>query len=313
MKKITQKIRLITSIFMGLSLPAKSNAQLPYYEPVSGVSGTLKSVGSDSLNNIMALWVENFQAIYTNVTIQFEGKGSSTAPPALTEGIAQLGPMSRQMKVEELDNFETKYGYKPTRVEVALDALAVFVHKDNPIKGLSLQQLDSIFSNTYKKGGSPINRWGAVGLGGSWKNKAISIYGRNSLSGTYGYFKKIALDKGNFTSRVQEKPDSSSVVLSISSNLSGIGYSGVGYLTSGVRGIPIDGAEPIFENCITGDYPLARFLNIYVNKKPGKKLDKLTFEFLRFALSQEGQEVVEIYGYFPMESELAEKVLLGLE
>lgn len=152
-----------------------------------------------------------------------------------------------------------------------------------------------------------------MGLGGSWKNKAISIYDRNSLSGTYGYFKKIALDKGNFTSRVQEKPDSSSLVLSISSNLSGIGYSGIGYLTSGVRGISIDGAEPIFDNCITGDYPLARFLNIYGNKRPGKKLDKLTFEFLRFVLSQEGQEVVEIYGYFTMEPELAEKVLLGLE
>src|SRR5438876_3179260 len=130
------------------------------YEKVSGVSGNLNSIGSDTLNNLMTLWAEGFRAIYPNVNIQIEGKGSSTAPPALIEGTAQLGPMSREMKATEIDAFEKKYGYKPTEIKVAIDALAVFVHKDNPIKGLSMQQVDSIFSSTLKRGGKDITKWG---------------------------------------------------------------------------------------------------------------------------------------------------------
>lgn len=313
MKNIINKIFLTSIIGVGLSIGVKAASQLPSYRPVSGVSGTLNSVGSDTLNNMMALWVESFQAIYPNVTMQVEGKGSSTAPPALIEGTSQLGPMSRAMKSEELDKFEKKFGYKPTKIEVALDALAVFVHKDNPIEELSLQQVDSIFSSTYKKGGTPITQWGQVGLKGTWNSSPISRYGRNSASGTYGFFKKVALGKGDYSSSVKEQPGSSAVVQGISSDLSGIGYSGIGYLTSGVKGIAVDGAEPNFENCISGDYPLARFLNIYVNKKPGKSLDRLTYEFLRFILSNEGQEVVEKDGYFPLPAEVASGILENLK
>ncbi len=289
---------------------------LPVYSRVEGVSGNLNSIGSDSLNNLMALWAEGFRAIYPNVNIQIEGKGSSTAPPALIEGTAQLGPMSRPMKSSEIDAFERKYGYKPTEVNVAIDALAVFAHKDNPIEGLTLTQVDSIFSSTLKFGGTQIDTWDQVGLT-PWQGRAISLYGRNSASGTYGFFKENALNKGDFRATVKEQPGSSSVVTGVANDLYSLGYSGIGYRTAGVRALPLGTEDGVFfeanpENATTGDYPLARFLMLYVNKAPNEPLDTLTFEFLRYVLSKAGQEVVAKDGYFPMTAELAASVLEAL-
>lgn len=289
---------------------------LPSYKAVSGVSGNLNSIGSDTLNNLMTLWAEGFKKAYPNVNVQIEGKGSSTAPPALIEGTAQIGPMSRPMKAEEIDAFEKKYGYKPTEVKVAVDALAVFAHKDNPIKGLSMKQVDSIFSKTRKKGGEDITEWGQLGVEAS-KGRAISLFGRNSASGTYGFFQEHALAKGDFKATVKEQPGSSAVVQGIGADPYAIGYSGIGYKTSGVRALPISGDdgqfyEANYDNSLSGDYPLARFLLVYVNKKPGQALDPLTLEFLKFVLTKEGQAIVEKDGYFPVPAEVASEVVESL-
>jgi phosphate transport system substrate-binding protein len=261
----------------------------------------------------MTLWAEGFEAIYPNVNIQIEGKGSSTAPPALIEGTAQIGPMSREMKGSEMDAFEARYGYKPTAVGTSIDALAVFVNKDNPLANITSEQIDSVFSSTYRKGGTPVTEWSQLGLEGSLGNRAISLYGRNSASGTYGFFKKVALAGGDFSSSVKEQPGSSSVVQGIGSDLAGIGYSGIGYTTSGVKAIQIDGVEPIAENCLDGSYPLARQLFVYVNRDPRQPMDKLTYEFLRFVLSKQGQEVVQKDGYFPLPAPIAEQILNSLQ
>jgi phosphate transport system substrate-binding protein len=284
------------------------------YKQTSGVSGNLNSIGSDTLNNLMTYWAEGFKAIYPNVNIQIEGKGSATAPPALAEGTAQLGPMSRPMKSDEMEAFEKKYGYKPTMFRVAIDNLAVFVNKDNPVGNLSLEEVDNIFSKTFKQGGTSYENWGAVlGMGaGSWMNKAISLYGRNSASGTYAYFKEKALKKGDYKDTVKEQPGSSAVVQAIASDLGGIGYSGIGYLTSGVKAVKINGIAPTMENAVKGKYPLARFLNIYVNKKPGEPLDTLTLEFLKFVLSKKGMEIVIKDGYYPLTPKLIDEELGNL-
>lgn len=289
---------------------------LPKYTAVSGISGNLNSMGSDTLNNLMTLWAEGFKKAYPNVNVQIEGKGSSTAPPALIEGTAQIGPMSRPMKAEEIDAFEKKYGYKPTEVKVAIDALAVFAHKDNPLKGVTMKQVDAIFSKTRKKGGEDISDWGALGLD-AWKGRAISLFGRNSASGTYGFFQEHALAKGDFKATVKEQPGSSAVVQGIGADPYAIGYSGIGYKTSGVRALSIAGSdgnfhEANYENSLSGDYPLARFLMVYVNKKPGAPLDPLTLEFLKFVLTKEGQAIVEKDGYFPMPAEVAAEVVASL-
>lgn len=298
----------------------KVDENISHYEKTSGVSGNLSSIGSDTMNNLLTLWLEGFKRYYPNVNIQVEGKGSSTAPPALISGTAQLGPMSRDMKQEEIDAFEKKFGYKPTEIRVAIDALAVYVNKDNPLQGLTLPQVDAIFSKT-RRGGfkSDISTWGALGLSGDWSNRPISLYGRNSASGTYGYFKEHALFKGDFKDNVKEQPGSASVVQGITEDRFGIGYSGIGYKTSGVKALPLaltDKDEfhmPDYVNCLNKKYPLARTLNIYINKAPNKPLDPLLKEFLKFVLTYEGQEVVVKDGYLPLTKELVDKELKKLE
>jgi phosphate transport system substrate-binding protein len=287
------------------------------YTQVSGVSGNLNSIGSDTLNNLMTLWAESFKKNYPNVNIQIEGKGSSTAPPALIEGTAQLGPMSRPMKGSEIDEFEKKFGYKPLEVPVAVDALAVFVNKDNPIEGLTMAQIDGIFSSSRKSGSEDITSWGQLGLQGNWASKPLSLFGRNSASGTYGFFKDEALAKGDFKPTVKEQPGSSAVVQGIATDLAAIGYSGIGYKTSDVRTVPLGDSkggffDSTYENCVSGDYPLARFLIVYVNKKPGEPLDPLTLEFLKFVVSKEGQEVVVKDGYFPLPKAAVDETLATL-
>lgn len=299
--------------FASFSSAVEVDAEFPAYQTISGISGNVNSVGSDTLANLMTLWAEEFKRFYPSVNIQIQAAGSSTAPPALTEGTANLGPMSRKMKSNEIEAFEAKHGYKPTAIPVAVDALAVYVHKDNPIKGLELAQVDAIFSATRKCGyGSDIVKWGDLGLPGEWASRNIQLYGRNSVSGTYGYFKEHALCKGDFKNNVNEQPGSASVVQGVTKSLNGIGYSGIGYRTSGVRAVPIADkgdsyVEATPENAISGKYPLGRFLYIYVNKHPNKPLAPLERAFMKMVLSKEGQEVVVKDGYIPVPATVAAK------
>ncbi|MDF1551578.1 MAG: phosphate ABC transporter substrate-binding protein [Deferrisomatales bacterium] len=311
----------ITGLALCLAAPSLAlevDSKIQPYSKVSGVSGSIKSVGSDTLNNLMTLWSEGYRASYPAVRIEIEGKGSSTAPPALIQGTSHFGPMSRAMKGKESDEFEKKFGYKPSRVRVAVDALAVFVNKDNPLQCLSMKQLDAIFSKN-RKGGYPddIHTWGELGLTGEWANKPISLYGRNSASGTYGFFKEEALFKGDYKDSVKEQPGSSAVVQGVASDKYGIGYSGVGYKTADVRTVPLSGEggscyDANAENAYSGDYPLARFLFVYLNKNPNTGLDPLRGEFIKYVFSKEGQIAVIKDGYFPVSKALADQDLAGI-
>jgi len=296
--------------------PPKLDPALTPYKVVGGVSGNISSIGSDTLNNVMTLWAETFSRFYPNAKVQIEGKGSSTAPPALIAGTAQLGPMSREMKGTEVDAFEKKYGYKPTQIRTSVDALAVFVNKDNPLKCMTIPQADAVFSKSRRQGyKEDIKTWGQLGLTGEWANKPISLYGRNSASGTYGFFKEHTLRNGDYKDEVKEQPGSASVVQGVTVDRFAVGYSGIGYATAGVRAVPLaekEGskcyeAEP--ENAYAGTYPLSRFLFVYVNRAPGKPMDPLTLEFVRLMVSKEGQEVVIKDGYFPIPASIAKEEL----
>ncbi len=299
--------------------PIGVDVNLSDYVKVQGVAGNLNSVGSDTLNNMMTFWAEGFRKKYPNVNIQIEGKGSSTAPPALIEGTSQLGPMSRKMKDKEIQKFEAKYGFKPTTIGVALDALAVFVNKDNPLESLSMAQVDSIFSKTFKRGGADASVWGDLALSGDWANKPISLYGRNSASGTYGFFKEHTLEKGDFKDTVKEQPGNASVVLGVTEDKAGVGYSGMGYVTSGVKALPLAGKDgeqayaPNYENVLSGKYPLGRMLYINIVKEPNKPLPTLIKEFMTYVLSKEGQEVVVKDGFLPLPAAVAKKQLALLD
>ncbi len=298
--------------------PVKVDPAIQPYKKVSGVSGNVNSVGSDTMINLMTLWGETFSKMYPNVRIQVEGKGSSTAPPALIQGTAQFGPMSREMKPTEIDQFEKKYGYKPTQLRTSLDALAVYVNKDNPIGKLTLAQVDAVFSKTRKRGSKNVATWGQLGLSGDWAGRPLSLYGRNSASGTYGFFKEVALAKGDYKDTVKEQPGSASVVQGITEDRFGIGYSGIGYKTSGVKAVPLAAkaeapSDGSYEDVVSQKYPLSRYLYVYVNKAPGKPLDPLVKEFVRLIFSKEGQEAVVKDGYFPVSAAIAQEELKKVE
>jgi len=324
MRTITTRISLAAAaatLIAGSVLAAARQVavdpQLPVYQPTQGISGNLKSVGSDTMNNLMTLWGESFRQYYPNVTIEIEGKGSSTAPPALIRGTASFGPMSRLMKPSEVDEFESAFGYKPTVLRTGIDMLAVFVHKDNPIaeRGLTLEEVDAIFSKTRNGGHAPIDTWGDLGLTGEWANKPIGLYGRNSASGTYGYFKSNALFKGDYKDSVKEQPGSSAVVQGIASDKFAIGYSGIGYATADVKAVPLakqgadlsDAVLPTFET--VQEFPLSRFLYVYVNARPNSELDPVRREFVRFIYSRQGQESVIQDGYLPVTAAIAARDL----
>ena len=318
--KIIKGLAFAGSMLCAAALQAAVDADLPEYKVASGVSGNVNSIGSDTLNNLMTLWAEDFKKWYPNVNIQIQGAGSSTAPPALTEGTANFGPMSRAMKTEEIQAFEAKHGYKPTAVPVAIDVLAVYVNKDNPIKGLSIPQVDAIFSATRKCGGAKdITRWGEVGLTGAWETRDFAVYSRNAVSGTYGYFKDEALCKGDFKAKILEQPGSASVVQGISESINGIGYSGIGYITSGVRAVPLskkDGQPFVTaeaSHALDGTYPLSRVLYMYINKHPNRPLDAIQLEFVKLILSKQGQETVVRDGYIPLPAAMAAKALAELQ
>jgi len=316
------KLRLIATA-LAASLAAKNaaialDANLPAYQAVSDISGQIKSVGSDTLKNEMALWASGFEGLYPGVKIEIESKGSATAPPALLEGASLFGPMSRPMNAEEVRIFESVYGYKPAHVRVAADALAIYVNKDNPIPCLTLQQLDQIFSSTPEASGNrSIDTWGGAGLTGDWGKKPISLYGRNPLSGTYEFLKQIALYGGNYKEDVKQQPSSAEVVQSVANDKFAIGYSGIGYKTDGVRTVPL--ATSYGRECYdataetySSKYPISRYLYIYLNKEPTEPLDPLRAEFIKYILSKDGQTLTEKGGYFPITYEIREHDLDAL-
>ncbi len=302
---------------VGAVATADVDPNLPEYEQTSGIAGDLRSVGSDTLSNLMTQWGERFYRMYPQVNFEAESKGSGTAPPALINGTAQMGPMSRRMKGEEVDKFSEAFGYEPTLVRTGIDAIAVFVAKDNPVEQLTIDDLKNIFSVEGKDGIT----WGDVGVTDSrYASKPITLYGRNSASGTYGYFKEAGLGKADYKDSVNEQPGSSAVVQGVGGDQFGIGYSGVGYATPDVKAVPIVGADGSAYDALNADdvysenYPLARFLYVYVNKKPNEKLEPLTAEFLKLVLSKQGQEVVDRDGFYTLSPYIVEQELekLGL-
>jgi phosphate transport system substrate-binding protein len=283
---------------------------VPSYTRTPGVAGKISSVGSDTLANLMTFWSQEFKTLYPQVGFQIQASGSSTAPPALIEGTATIGPMSRELKPSEIRDFTRMHGYPPTVLKVAMDAIAIFVDRRNPISGMTLQQVDAVFSQTqYCGSDTRIEQWSQLGVDEVGYRSPIRTYGRNSVSGTYGLFKIMALCDGDFKNTVNEQPGSASVVLSVASGTGAIGYAAYGYKTAGVRAVPLgeslDSLIPLsIETVRNESYPFARFLYLVINKKPGEPLPTLEREFLRFILSKEGQAQVIRDGYFPIREDV---------
>ncbi|WP_312666557.1 PstS family phosphate ABC transporter substrate-binding protein [Pantoea sp. CTOTU49201] len=278
------------------------------------LTGNLSSVGSDTLGYLMTLWGEDFSRQSPGVNVQVQAAGSSTAPTALAAGAAQLGAMSRPMQIDERQLFIARYGYPPLAVPVAMDALVVVVNQDNPLPRIAPQQLDALFSITRLCGGHQVpQRWGDLGLSDNqWATRSIQRYGRNSASGTWGFFKQQALCKGDFRADVAEFPGSAAVVQAVAATPNSIGYASFGFHLSGVKMLPVvttngDSVMPDAESIRSGRYPWSRPLYIYVNKAPGKQLPPLVNAFLHQVLSPQGQRRVSEAGYLPLsDSQMAQ-------
>ena len=300
---------------------AGAEAELEGYQAVSGISGTLSATGSDTVANLMALWAEEFRRIYPNVNIQIRATGSSAAPTALTETTASIGLMSRNMRRNEIRSFTARYVYPPTPLPVALDALAILVHRDNPLPSISLAEIDAVFSATLRCGAERrLERWQELGLAASFElaGREILAFGRNSVSGTYGFFKETALCRGDFHAGVNELSGSGALVQAIGSTRNGIGYASIAFTTPGVRMVPVRWRRAGIEStampseATAGGYPFSRYLFFYVNQPPGGPLPPLEREFIRMVLSRDGQQIVSRSGYISLPAALAAETLADI-
>lgn len=316
-------MRLLSLKYIGVLIlmqfvAAQAHSSSLVYTKAPGVAGQISSVGSDTLANLLAFWSQEYQQLYPHVQFQIQASGSSTAPPAITEGTANIGPMSRELKPAELQYFVSKHGYKPLMIKVAIDAIALFVAKDNPLQALTLQQVDAIFSVTrYCQAPLAIDSWQQLAVDLRQSDHAIKLYGRNSVSGTYGHFKRMALCSGDFRATVKELPGSASVVQAVASIPGSMGYGAFGHLNANVKALAIGTSQQSLvsvndQTIASGQYPLTRYLYFLVNKAPNQPLPKQVFEFIRFVLSAQGQELVRKDGYVAVPDKMVERQLRQL-
>ena len=296
------------------------------YQPTQGISGRVTIVGSDTMQPLMAKLAAAFRLLHPNTKFGVEGQGSGEsirefmlglslqrrgdkAAGRGTEGASSTGLLasSRPLTDQEIKGFVSHHGYEPIGIPIAMDAVAIYVHNDNPIERLTLEQVDGMFSSTLKRSkGSRLTTWGQAGLKERWSQQPIHLYGRNKKSGTRDFFKHVALVDGELTDDVQEQPGSASEILAIAQDPLAVGYAGVGFHSSMVRIVPLqqetEGAAilPSAESVSNGQYPLARPLYLYVNKNPKEKLDPVVGEFLKFVNSRQGQETVARANFYPL-------------
>jgi phosphate transport system substrate-binding protein len=270
---------------------------IPPYEPLTGLLGNITSIGDATTTNLAARAITEFRRIYPNVTHNATAGLTSIGAVALLRGQADIVPMSRPFTPAEIAAFQKKFGYPPTEIKVAADALAIYVDKRNPLPGLTLAQLDGIFSRTQLRGGKAIDTWGDAGLDGNWSNRPIVLFGYGPGDGVHQTFRQLVLEGGEFRLSMKYAPAGSSIVQGVAADPEAIGCASVFFASKRVRAVPLADADgnfylPTAENVRAHKYPLTRFLTICVNKPPGKRLPPATAEFLRFLLSAEGQQIV---------------------
>ncbi len=302
---------------VNLASYAKPVEPLPSNTTVTAqpLTGTLSSTGSDTLHNMMMLWRREFVARHPQLNLQIQSSGSATAPVALVEGTANLGPMSRPMLMAEQARFRRRFGYEAYAVPVALDMLAIYVHQDNPLQAISMAELAAVYAQNRRCAGHPaVNHWGDLGLTGVWQTRSIAAYGRNPASGTYAFFRQKALCNDDFRQKVGQLPGAAAVVRAVSLSINGLGYSGVGQQIAGVKMLAVSATPegpalyPTAEHALSGAYPLARVLYIYLNKAPQQPLPAAEREFIRFILSPYGQQLLQSDGLIPIPAALNQHV-----
>jgi len=288
-------------------LKPELDAKIPAYQPVTSLSGEVSIAGSETMQPLTEAWAERLRLLYPSLKVHVSGLGSETGLALLFEGKVPIAAMSRKMKPQEIVEFKREFGYEPTEVPVGIDALAVYVHSDNPLPGLTLAELDAIFSDERRRGLLyNLRQWSDFMLEGEWTNAPIRLYSPNHLSGTASFFREHVCNEAPLKKHVNMLAGSASVVVAIAQDRMGIGFSGIGYRTSEVRTIPIASVaggrfvEPTFQSAMDGSYPLRRSLYLYINRAPKSPVSPAVAEYVKFALSQQGQQSIVAKGYYPL-------------
>ena len=303
------------------------------YNATREVSGALKLAGSDTMQPILSRLVNEFRRYHPNAVLSVEGGGSSAAVKEFLEAAPRsksvsksksdepilLVASSRVLSASEVKQFTSKRGYHPTALPVAVDAVGIYVYRDNSLSHLTLEQVDAMFSTTRHRGyPHELKRWGQLGVNNGWESMSINLYGRDQKSGTRAFIKEHVLEHGEFTPAVHEEPGAASVILALSRDPFGIGYSGIGLQASTVRAVPLAEKEgmpyvlPSADSVMDESYPLRRFLYLYADKSPKAPLPALAEEFLAFVNSREGQQAVIKAGFYPLPAKQVEQSLAAL-
>lgn len=290
--------------------------QLPAYHPIDKLEGKIVLVGSDTMSQVAAMWKDRFKQFYPEVEISIVVKGATNAVPAVMDGEATIGMLSREATPEEIAAFTAKKGYAPKLLVPSLERIAVYVNECNPIESLSLAQLDAIFSKSLKRGESQeITTWGQVGVVGNEASKLISLRGRSATTGSQAFFQSVVLQGGEFRAEMTEEKDNFTLVKAIAADPNAIGFSGEMYQISGIKAVPISwktGEEAYSIDSLAdenGTYPIVRPLQFVIDHAPDTEFPAMEREFLRYVFSHMGQEDVVKAGFHPISASPAKTAL----
>lgn len=289
---------------------------LPVYRPGEQLSGKITLVGSNTMSQVASLWIEGFRQFHPNVEFDNQIKGSANAVSSVIHEEATFGLLTRSIHPQEVAAFEQKFGHPPTVLTPTYEPIAVYAHESNPIEGLTIQQLDAIFSTTRLRGAAAAaTTWGDLGLRGEWASRPIVLQGRSSDTGSVVFFREAVLAGGAYRRDIVDHPSNVDLVKGVAGDPGAIGFAGRTYMLPGVKTIPLsagDGAPCVDVHSVEatqGQYPLIRPLQLVVNQAPGADLPPLQREFLKYVFSRLGQEDVLRAGFQPISGRPAEIAL----
>jgi phosphate transport system substrate-binding protein len=321
---------------VGVGVEVQVDDALRSYAAEARLKGSVRGAGSPVAGMLLQVMSDPFRQFQPDVRVELTLGGTSTGPPALLSGAAQMALMGRRYTDAETSAFRAKFRYPPVEVAIATDAVAVFVHRDNPIESLTIEQLRDVFSQRRRADGARLDHWSELNSATIVTTRPaasgtrttthpsprrpppagpIALYGIAADGGESTLFREAILGDEPLSASMRVQLTQSSAVQGIAADASGIGYAAFLYSCRGVRAVPLvspaDGRAYACTaaDCRSGRYPLARSLYVYLNKPPSKPLDRPMHEFLRFVLSRDGQRVAVAAGGFPLSPDAANDAL----
>jgi phosphate transport system substrate-binding protein len=303
-----------TTLLLGEKASFELTAGLAQYEHPPRFSGRFSSAGGGVPEILVNRWATEFIKLYPEVEPEARGGGSVGGLAGLLAGTVDLVPMERPLSAEEVSRFRAKFGYPPAQIVVALDALGIYVNKDNPVAGLTLAQLDGIYSRDAKRGGGHPEFWSELGVTGGLAGARISRLSLSEAHGSYLFFQEQVMRGAEYRFDVGFERVPGSLVQAVGADDAGIGFASIMFATARTRFVPLQASDgrylpPSYENTLSGQYPLVRPMRIVFQRRPDGSMNRAAREFLRFAVSRRGQRIIAVAGSYPLTVEQQQEAL----